>query len=79
MFVALLIFSIAAPRRRRSWIAVNAALFIAAFVSGCAGGYRNPGVVGPTLGTTPNNYTVTVVITTPGGATRSIPLTVIVH
>jgi uncharacterized repeat protein (TIGR01451 family) len=79
LLVALLTFSIAASRRRRTWIAVTAAFLLAAFVSGCAGGYRNPGVVGPTLGTAPNTYTITVVITTPSGATRSIPLTVIVQ
>jgi len=79
LLIAFLLFSIAAPRRRRSWIVVTAGLFIFAFMSGCAGGSRNPGVVGPTVGTPANTYTVTVVVTTMSGATRSMPLTVIVH
>jgi hypothetical protein len=79
LLIAFLLFSIAAPRRRRSWIVVTAGLFIFAFMSGCAGGSRNPGVVGPTVGTPANTYTVTVVVKTSSGATRSMPLTVIVH
>jgi hypothetical protein len=77
--VAFLVFLVAALRRRRAWIVVTACLFLVAFASGCAGGYRNPGVVGTTVGTTPNTYTVTVVVKTASGATRSMPLTVIVH
>jgi len=79
LLVAFLLFSIAALRRRRSWIVVTASLFIFAFMSGCAGGSTNPGVVGPTVGTPSNTYTVTVVVTTTSGATRTMPLTVIVH
>src|SRR5712691_5054839 len=75
LLIAFLLFSIAALRRRRSWIVVTAGLFIFAFMSGCAGGSRNPGVVG----TPANTYTVTVVVKTSSGATRSMPLTVIVH
>src|SRR5229473_3428789 len=75
LLIAFLLFSIAAPRRRRSWIVVTAGLFIFAFMSGCAGGSRNPGVVGPTVGTPANTYTVTVVVTTRSGAgTRAASL-----
>jgi uncharacterized repeat protein (TIGR01451 family) len=79
LLVAFLVFFVAALRRRRAWIAVTAGLFLVAFVAGCAGGSGNPGVVGPTVGTPPNAYTVTVVVKTASGATRSMPLTVIVH
>jgi Abnormal spindle-like microcephaly-assoc'd, ASPM-SPD-2-Hydin len=79
LLVTFLLFSIAALRRRRSWIVVTAGLFIFAFISGCAGGSTNPGVVGPTVGTPANTYTLTVVITTASGATRTMPLTVVVH
>jgi hypothetical protein len=79
LLVAFLLFSVAALRRRRSWIVVTAGLFIFAFISGCAGGSTNPGIVGPTVGTPANTYTVTVVVTTTSGATRTKPLMVIVH
>jgi hypothetical protein len=79
LLVAFLVFLVAALRRRGAWIAITAGLFVVAFVSGCAGGSGNPGVVGPTLGTPPNTYTITVVVKTASGATRSMPLTVIVH
>jgi hypothetical protein len=79
LLVAFLVFFVASLRRRRAWIAVTAGLFLVAFVSGCAGGSGNPGVVGPTVGTAPNTYTVIVVVKTASGATRSMPLTVIVR
>jgi hypothetical protein len=79
LLVAFVVFLVATLRRRRAWMAVTTGLFLVAFVSGCAGGSGNPGVVGPTLGTPPNTYTVTVVVKTASGATRSMPLTVIVH
>jgi len=78
LLVAFLVFSVAA-RRRRTWIAVTAGLLLVGFASGCAGGYRNPGVVGTTVGTPSNTYSITVVVKTSSGATRSMPLTVIVH
>jgi hypothetical protein len=74
-----MVFFIAALRRRRAWIVATAGLFLVAFMSGCAGGSGNPGVLGPTAGTPPNTYTVIVVVKTASGATRSMPLTVIVH
>jgi len=79
LVVAFLAFFVAVLRRRRAWIAVTAGLLVVAFVSGCAGGSGNPGVVGPTVGTPPNTYTITVVVKTASGATRSMPLTVIVR
>jgi len=79
LLVAFLLFCIAALRRRRSWIVVMAGLFIFAFMSGCDGGSRNPGIVGPTVGTPSNTYALTVVVKTTSGATRTMPLTVIVH
>jgi hypothetical protein len=79
LLVAFLLFSIAALRRRRSWIVMTAGLFIFAFTSGCAGGSRNPGIVGSTVGTPPNTYALTVVVKTTSGATRTMPLTVTVH
>jgi uncharacterized protein len=78
LFAAILVFLVAA-RRRRAWIAVTAGLFLVALAAGCAGGSGNPGVVGQTAGTPPNTYTVTVVVKTTSGATRSVPLTVVVH
>jgi len=78
LLVAFLVFSVAA-RRRRTWIAVTAGLLLVGFASGCAGGYRNPGVVGTTVGTPSNTYSITVVVKTSSGATRSMPLTVIVQ
>jgi hypothetical protein len=81
-FAALLVFALAARRRRRSsWLMAGAALFliaIASGVSGCAGGSGNPGIIGPTVGTPAGTYTVTVVVKTASGATRSLPLTITV-
>jgi len=79
LLVAFLVFFIAARRRRRAWMTVTAGLFLVALAAGCAGGSGNPGVVGQTAGTPPNTYTVTVVVKTTSGATRSMPLTVIVQ
>jgi hypothetical protein len=79
LLVAFLVFFVAALRRRRAGIVVTAGLFLVVFAAGCASGSGNPGVAGPTLGTAPNTYTVTVVVKTASGATRSMPLTVIVH
>ena len=82
-FAALLLFVLAARRRRRaSWLVATAALFLIAVVSGvsgCAGGSGNPGIIGPTTGTPTGTYTVTVVVKTTSGATRSQILTVTVH
>jgi hypothetical protein len=77
--VAFLAFFLSALRRRRAWIGVTACLFLVALVSGCAGGSASPGISGPTAGTPSNAYTVTVVVQTASGATRSVSLTVIVH
>jgi len=79
LLVAFLLVSIAALRRRRSWIVMTTGLFIFALMSGCAGGSRNPGIVGSTVGTPANTYTLTVVVKTTSGATRTMPLTVTVH
>jgi uncharacterized repeat protein (TIGR01451 family) len=81
-FAALLLFLLAARRRRGSWLVATAALFLIAVVSGvsgCAGGSSNPGIIGPTTGTPAGTYTVTVVVKTGSGATRSQQLTIIVH
>jgi len=80
-FAALLLFVLAARRRRGSWLVATAALFLIAVVSGvsgCAGGSSNPGIIGPTTGTPAGTYTVTVVVKTSSGATRSQTLTIIV-
>jgi len=80
-FAALLLFVLAARRRRSSWLVATAALFLIAVVSGvsgCAGGSGNPGIIGPTTGTPAGTYTVTVVVKTSSGATRSQTLTIIV-
>jgi len=80
LLAAIIVFFLAARRRRRAWITVTAGLFLAALAAGCAGGSSNPGVVGQTAGTPPNTYTVTVVVTdTISGASRSMPLKVIVQ
>jgi hypothetical protein len=79
---ALLLFALSARRRRRGWTLATAALFLIALVSGvsgCAGGSGNPGVVGQTVGTPSGTYTVTVTVKTASGATRTLPLTVIVR
>jgi hypothetical protein len=81
-FSALLLFTLAARRRRRSsWLMAATALFLIAIVSGvsgCAGGSGNPGIIGPTAGTPAGTYSVTVVVKTASGATRSMPLTITV-
>jgi uncharacterized repeat protein (TIGR01451 family) len=80
--LALLMFALAVRRRRRGWLLAVAGLFLFALasgISGCAGGSGNPGVVGQTSGTPAGTYTVTVVVKTSTGATRSLPLTITVH
>src|SRR5262249_16891578 len=80
--LVLLALMLAARLRRRAWALAGSGILLVALTagfSGCAGGNGNPGVVGHVTGTPTGTYTVTVVITTKSGATRSFPLTITVH
>jgi hypothetical protein len=79
LLAAMLVLGFAIRRRRRAWAAVAVSTLLVLYISGCAGGSNSPGPSGPTAGTPPSNYTLTLTVKTASGATRSITLTVIVQ
>ncbi|HKW76881.1 MAG TPA: choice-of-anchor D domain-containing protein, partial [Terriglobales bacterium] len=79
VLVSVLVFLVAVTRRRRAWAAAAACMCLALFMSSCAGGSSSPGIVAPSPGTPPGNYTIILSVSTANGAPHILSLTVTVH